>query len=113
PASDWGPPPNDVPPAYDEGPPDPYDSGPPPGYDATPQQAPAAPREAGRAVNRAREAIQQTRTGDAPAVAEDDGALADAAVSRDDEAVDDTGMDSTELLRRTLGAQVIEEIPHS
>ncbi len=115
---DWVPPYDDVPPpAYDEGPPDPYDPGPPAGYDATPSnqaQPESQHRQGGRgAVDRAREAIKQTRTGDLPPVEADVQALADAAVSPDDQAVDDSGMDSTELLKRTLGARVIEEIPHN
>lgn len=112
-APDWGPPPSDddAPPPYDA-PDDPYDSGPPPGYDTVPQAATAAPGGRG-ALNRAREAIQQTRTGERPEQRADDPAAADAFVSRDDQAVDDNGMDSTELLIRTLGAKVIEEIPNS
>jgi DNA polymerase-3 subunit gamma/tau len=37
---------------------------------------------------------------------------ADAEVHPDDPDVDDSGMAPTELLQSTLGAQVIEEIPH-
>ena len=119
---DWVPPLDDVPPPpYDEGPPDPYDPGPPPGYDAAPanpaqqhQQRQAQPSQGGRgALDRAREAIQQTRSAEGPAVSVDDQALADAAVSPDDQPVDDSGMDSTQLLERTLGARLIEEIPHN
>jgi len=99
PADQWAPP---EPPSYD-GPGDPYDTPPPPD-----------PQESGSsAVARARGQIQQTRSGGLPPVADDTRALADAAVSPDDPDVDTGGADQTELLKRTLGAQVIEEIKNS
>ena len=60
----------------------------------------------------AREAIQQTRTGGAGEPAVDDRALADAAASPDDPDAEFQGVDNAELLRQTLGAEVIEEIEH-
>ncbi|WP_114423375.1 DNA polymerase III subunit gamma and tau [Nocardioides houyundeii] len=65
-----------------------------------------------QALAAARGAIQQTRTGDMPPQV-DHGALADAAASRDDPDAESQGLDSAELLKRTLGAQIIEEINHS
>jgi DNA polymerase-3 subunit gamma/tau len=40
-------------------------------------------------------------------------AEADAAVRPDDAEADEDGLSSAELLQRELGAQLIEEIPHS
>ena len=63
------------------------------------------------AVASARGAIQQTRPsggGPAPTATEpeEDG-------HPDDPDADTQGLDTAELLRRTLGAEVIDEIPHS
>ena len=42
----------------------------------------------------------------------DPAALADAEAHPDDPEADTNGLDTTELLQRTLGAEVIEDIPH-
>jgi DNA polymerase-3 subunit gamma/tau len=78
---------------------------------AEPERPPAAVAADPEAVASAREAIQQTRpSGGAPAPAatepEEDG-------HPDDPDADSQGLDTAELLRRTLGAEVIDEIPHS
>ena len=78
---------------------------------AEPERPPAAVVADPEAVASAREAIQQTRpSGGAPAPAatepEEDG-------HPDDPDADSQGLDTAELLRRTLGAEVIDEIPHS
>jgi DNA polymerase-3 subunit gamma/tau len=68
------------------------------------------------AVAAAREAIQQTRpTGSAPDSApEARSPVADDDVSHpDDPDLDTDGLDTTELLKRELGAEIIDEIPHS
>jgi DNA polymerase-3 subunit gamma/tau len=64
-----------------------------------------------RAVAKAREGIQPTRTGatQQPTVPMDD---SDADADRDDLDADDSGLQGAELLQRELGATVIEEIPH-
>jgi DNA polymerase-3 subunit gamma/tau len=70
-----------------------------------PPRAQASPR----AVAAAREAITDVR----PTTEHGDPmSSADAEVHPDDPDVDDSGMAPTELLQSTLGAQVIEEIPH-
>ena len=78
---------------------------------AEPERPPAAPAADPEAVASAREAIQQTRpSGGAPAPTaaepEEDG-------HPDDPDADTQGLDTAELLRRTFGAEVIDEIPHS
>ncbi|MGH3307560.1 MAG: DNA polymerase III subunit gamma/tau, partial [Nocardioides sp.] len=75
---------------------------------------PAAPEQASRpadpdAVAAARGAISRTRTGEP---AEDPRARADADAHPDDPDADAGGVDTTELLQRELGAQVIEETPN-
>ena len=71
---------------------------------------PAAPADATGASAAARAGIRQTRTGgEAPPAPADD---PDADVDPDDPDADSNGLDSAELLRRTLGAQVIEQIPN-
>ncbi|GGD12798.1 DNA polymerase III subunit gamma and tau [Nocardioides daphniae] len=89
----------------------PDDDGPPPPetYDRPPAN-PQPPVDR-QSVQAAREAIQQTRSGEMPK-RDDDRALADAAVSRDDPDAETQEMDGAELLKRTLGARVIEEIRH-
>jgi DNA polymerase-3 subunit gamma/tau len=70
-----------------------------------PPRAQASPQ----AVAAAREAITDVR----PTTERGDPmSSADAEVHPDDPDVDDSGMAPTELLQSTLGAQVIEEIPH-
>ncbi len=63
-------------------------------------------------VAAARDAIAPTRDSGGPPPREDLQA-ADAEADRDDPQVDDGELAGTELLQRTLGAEVIEEIPHS
>ncbi|CAA9417093.1 DNA polymerase III subunit gamma and tau [uncultured Nocardioides sp.] len=87
------------------------------------EQAPVAPRSTAptaparthdpESVAAAREAILATRTPGAEAAGEDPRRLADAAAHPDDPDADTNGLAGTELLQRTLGAQVIEEIPHT
>ncbi|WP_110240573.1 DNA polymerase III subunit gamma and tau [Nocardioides gilvus] len=72
-----------------------------------PHERQPAPADS-QAIVAAREAIKQTRTGDRPV--DDSKALADAAVSLDDPDADSDELDSAELLKRTLGARIIEEI---
>jgi DNA polymerase-3 subunit gamma/tau len=76
---------------------------------AAPQPPPA--RADPEAIARARGNIQPTRRGTTAEAAEpaDD---PDADAHRDDPDADDSGLDTTELLQRELGAQVIEEITH-
>jgi DNA polymerase-3 subunit gamma/tau len=64
------------------------------------------------AIAAARGAIQQTRQAGADRPRSDDLALADADAHPDDLDADTQGLDSAELLRRELGARVIDEIPH-
>jgi DNA polymerase III subunit gamma/tau len=60
----------------------------------------------------AREAIQQTRSGDEARPEGPDWAAADADAHPDDLDADQQGMTTAELLQRELGAQMIEEIRH-
>ena len=71
---------------------------------AEPPRAQASPD----AVAAAREAITDSRPTTPGATGND----ADADVHPDDPVVDDSGLAGTALLQSTLGAQVIEEIPH-
>ncbi len=61
----------------------------------------------------ARERIQDTRAGGAEPGTPDFLAEADAGVDRDDPDAESAGLSGAELLQQTLGAEVIEEIPHS
>ncbi|MFT3873344.1 MAG: DNA polymerase III subunit gamma and tau [Nocardioides sp.] len=61
----------------------------------------------------ARERIQDTRAGGAEPSTPDFLAEADAGVDRDDPDAESAGLSGAELLQQTLGAEVIEEIPHS
>lgn len=74
--------------------------------------APAAPEPPRPDVTAAaREAIQQTRSADAPKPESGpDWAAADAEVHPDDHDAEHQGMSTAELLERELGAQMIEEI---
>jgi DNA polymerase-3 subunit gamma/tau len=74
---------------------------------APPKRQPSDPG----AIAQARGNIQQTRRGTSAEAGEpaDD---PDADAHRDDPDADDTGLDTTELLQRELGATVIEEITH-
>jgi len=78
-----------------------------------PPAPPAREPATAGAVDRAREAITATREAGTGPAAPDQGALADAEAHPDDPVADTDGLDTTELLKRTLGAQVIDEIPHS
>jgi DNA polymerase-3 subunit gamma/tau len=79
---------------------------------AEPEPAPEPPRP--EAAQAAREAIQQTRDGDAqPGERGPDWAAADAEAHPDDVDADNQGISTAELLQRELGAQMIEEIKHS
>lgn len=62
------------------------------------------------ALNAAREAIQPTRSGAVERGPEVDPTAADADVSPDDQELDSSGLSAAELLKRELGAQVIQEI---
>ncbi len=79
-----------------------------PETESAPQTAPTPTSTA------ARKAIQQTRPAGAdPAAPSPERALADAEADRDDPVIEDAGLGTAELLQRTLGAEVIAEIPHS
>ncbi|MCW2792654.1 MAG: polymerase subunit gamma and tau, partial [Nocardioides sp.] len=85
---------------------------------AEPTPAPAPDPTAGRSadpesVAAARDAIQQTRATDQPrAESGPDWAAVDADADPDDLDAETQGLDGAELLRRELGAQVIDEIRH-
>ncbi len=85
---------------------------PPPGTPEAPEVNLSRPTDP-EAVARAREAIQATRNGPGghggPTGAE---GPSDDDVHPDDPDADDQGLAGAELLQRTLGAVVIEEIPH-
>ncbi|MCW2786047.1 MAG: polymerase subunit gamma and tau [Marmoricola sp.] len=78
---------------------------------APPPPAPtaSAPRPAAETIASARSNIAPTRTGDAPTRAPD---TRDADAHPDDQDLEESGIDGAELLRRELGATVIDEIPH-
>lgn len=80
-----------------------------PAPEPAPQAAPEPPKPDVTAA--AREAIQQTRSADAPrSDSGPDWAAADAEVHPDDTDAEHQGMSTAELLQRELGAQMIEEI---
>ena len=91
----------------------PADPGPESGGEPPTGRAPAEPERRvvdPQAISLARGAIQQTRAAgpvqrSGPAVSDDD-------VDPDDRDADDQGIGGTELLERTLGARIIEEIKH-
>lgn len=87
--------------AQPQGPPDWASDDTPP---AEPEQDPSAA---------AREAIRQTRPGDAESPRGQDLAAADAEAHPDDLDADGDELAGPELLARELGAEMIEEIPHS
>jgi DNA polymerase-3 subunit gamma/tau len=60
----------------------------------------------------ARGAIQQTRPAGQGRAGAADASVADAEADCDDPDADDHGLAGAELLRRELGASIIEEIPH-
>jgi DNA polymerase-3 subunit gamma/tau len=74
--------------------------------------APKAPSAGPESIAAARGAIQQTRQGGAEVARSDDLAAADADAHPDDLDAEHQGIDSAELLRRELGAQVIDEVRH-
>jgi DNA polymerase-3 subunit gamma/tau len=77
------------------------------------EAAAAKPTSAGpESIAAARGAIQQTRPGGAEVSRSDDLAAADADAHPDDLDAENQGIDSAELLRRELGAQVIDEVRH-
>ncbi len=71
--------------------------------------APSRPAADPQTIASARSNIAPTRTGDQPAKGPDD---RDASAHPDDPVLEDEGLDSTELLQRELGANLIDEIPH-
>ncbi|HEY6932269.1 MAG TPA: DNA polymerase III subunit gamma and tau [Marmoricola sp.] len=79
----------------------------------TPPHGPADP-PAPQTIARARGNIQPTRRGPGREAVGPGGPVddPDAEAHRDDPDADDSGLDSTELLQRELGATVIEEITH-
>src|SRR5690606_12347383 len=96
----------DAPPPNLTAEPPPEDDEAPPEGSRHPERQAVAPDS--HVIAAARGAIQQTRTGDRPV--DDSKALADAAVSLDDPDAEGDELDSAELLKRTLGARIIEEI---
>ncbi|HET9499382.1 MAG TPA: DNA polymerase III subunit gamma and tau [Marmoricola sp.] len=106
----------EAPDAAPDGPPDWASDGPvaeappePSGSTAAAHPAPSARERANpESIAAARSKIAPTRSGALPQDTED----LDADVSPDDPDADDSGLDSTELLARELGAVVIDEITH-
>jgi hypothetical protein len=101
-------------------PPSSSEGAPPPSTEAPdwarPDQPGVAPTPAQRPSASAREAIAPTRgAGGAGADAGDPGEPdePDGGARHDDTDAESSGLDSTQLLQEALGAQVIEEIPHS
>jgi DNA polymerase III subunit gamma/tau len=106
------PPPTTAPEADPEATPEPETPASPPSWAADEEPSDAAP-EASTAKAAAREAIQQTRAKGAEAPRNDDLAVADAEVRRDDLDADPDNLGGEDLLARELGASMIEEIKHS
>ncbi len=80
---------------------------------ADPEPAVPARTQDPEAIAAAREAILATRTPGEDSSGADTRKAADAAAHPDDPDADTNGLAGAELLARTLGAEVIEEIPHS
>ena len=78
-----------------------------------PESSASARSQDPESIAAAREAILATRTPGADSSGQDTRKLADAAAHPDDPVADTDGLAGAELLQRTLGAQVIEEIPHT
>ncbi|WP_426242942.1 DNA polymerase III subunit gamma and tau [Nocardioides sp. LHG3406-4] len=78
-----------------------------------PEPTPPGRAQDPEAIAAAREAILATRTPGAEPSGDDPRKLADAAAHPDDPDADTNGLAGAELLQRTLGAEVIEEIPHT
>jgi DNA polymerase-3 subunit gamma/tau len=87
-------------------------SPPPAAPPAEPRPAPAA-EPASDASEAAREAVRATRPGDEAAATDAGPADADSDAHRDDPDADSGEAGGAELLQRELGAEMIEEIPHS
>jgi DNA polymerase-3 subunit gamma/tau len=88
-----------------------HESDPAPAPDPGPAPEPRRSTDP-ESIAAARDAIQQTRTGDEPRPEGSDWAAADADAHPDDLDADQQGMTTAELLQRELGAQMIEEIRH-
>ncbi len=88
---------------------------------ASPAEPPAEPFETARpsppheppASHAAREAVRETRSADTAPEPDQDLADADADAHPDDVDADSDEAGGADLLQRELGAQMIEEIPHS
>ena len=102
-AAQAGPEPAAVPSAAPPAPADPEPPADPPAW--------AADADPG-AIAAAREAIQQTRPAGTEPAPSDALTLADADADPEDPDAETEGLAGAELLQRTLGAEVIEEIPH-
>ena len=91
------------------------DDQPPVAPEAAAEPEPAAPARTQdpEAIAAAREAILATRTPGEDSTGADTRKAADAAAHPDDPDADTNGLAGAELLQRTLGAEVIEEIPHT
>jgi DNA polymerase-3 subunit gamma/tau len=87
----------------------------PPPAAPEPEPAPAPPAEPATAPasNAAREAVRETRSVDTAPEPDQHLADADADAHPDDVDADSDEAGGTDLLQRELGAQMIEEIPHS
>ena len=85
---------------------------PPPAAAPEPEPAPAPP-PADPASSAAREAVRETRTADTAPEPDRELADADANAHPDDLDADSDEAGGADLLQRELGAEMIEEIPHS
>ncbi|MCW2792539.1 MAG: polymerase subunit gamma and tau [Nocardioides sp.] len=88
------------------------DDDPAPPQSPAPQPVERAPKAGPESVAAARGAIKQTREAGSEKAASSDLADADADAHPDDLDAETQGLDGAELLRRELGAQVIDEIRH-
>jgi DNA polymerase-3 subunit gamma/tau len=84
-----------------------------PAPEVAPEDSPQAPPATSAARNAARDAIKDTRPAGTEVARSDDLRAADADADRDDLVVDEATLGSEDLLARELGAQMIEEIPHT
>jgi DNA polymerase-3 subunit gamma/tau len=91
----------------------PADTAPGPEASAGSATPPPAPKAGPDSVAAARAGIQQTRQAGDDRASGSSRYDADADAHPDDLDADNQGLDSAELLRRELGARVIDEIPHS
>ncbi|GAB2761197.1 hypothetical protein GCM10027020_11960 [Nocardioides salsibiostraticola] len=122
PPATQNPPAPEAPPADQQRPPAWMDDEAPPAAPAAPpegaQEQAGPPQQPDRqadaaSVAAARQAIQQTRPAGAESSAAPERAAADAGAHRDDADADADEAGGADLLARELGAQMIEEIPHS